>query len=238
MLFRQPGPPLYFQLADFLRRRIESGNLAPGQMLPSLHELAAIYNVARVTARQAVQLLVGEGLLESRQGRGTCVSARLPLKTYQNMRTSWDDMSRRFEGATVEMLELGEVDNCPLLEPGGPPPVAQYHYMKRVHIKENVRFAYIDLYLDSRIFALDPERFSNTTVIPVMGEMGIKVASARQLLTIDVADPDIAHRLHLNVGAPVARILRIALDASGCAIYAAHVVHPGDRVKFDIDLVP
>ena len=69
--FRHPGPPLYQQLADQLRQAILDKGLHPGEKLPTLQQMATLCGVARVTARQAVQLLVSEGYLEARQGRGT-----------------------------------------------------------------------------------------------------------------------------------------------------------------------
>lgn len=236
-LFRHPGPPLYSQLADLLRQRIENNEISPGEKLPNLHLLAAQYDVARVTARQAVQILVMEGFLESRQGRGTRVARRLPSRPYENMRTSWSAMVKRIEGASVELLEAADVAACPLLDPSEPSPAPLYHYMKRVHIKDGARFAFIDLYLDKRIFDLAPERFNETTVIPVMGELNVKVAKARQILTIETASLEVARHLGMPVGAPVAALRRTAHDAAGCPIYAAKVIHPGDRVRFDIDLV-
>lgn len=236
-LFRHPGPPLYSQLADILRQRIENGELTPGVKLPSLYVLAEQHDVARVTARQAVQLLVSEGYLESRQGRGTHVAHQLPTRDYENMRTSWKAMVKRIEGASVELLEAEDVSSCPLIGNGEGQPAPSYHYMKRVHIKNDIRFAYIDIYLDKRIFDLAPQRFNETTVIPVMGELGIVVAKARQILTIEAASVEVARQLRLTAGAPVALIRRTAQDPSGCVIYAATVYHPGSRVRFDIDLV-
>ena len=69
--FRHLGPPLYQQLADQLRQAILDKSLHPGEKLPTLQQMASLCGVARVTARQAVQLLVSEGYLEARQGRGT-----------------------------------------------------------------------------------------------------------------------------------------------------------------------
>ena len=60
---------------------------------------------------------------------------------------------------------------------------------------------------------------------------------ARQELTIGGASPEVAQHLGIACGAPVALVRRYACDDSGKAIYAALVVHPGDRVRFDIDLV-
>lgn len=235
--FRRPGLPLYYQLAELMRGRIESGETVPGARLPNLHEMAKQYDVARVTVRQAVQLLVAEGFLESRQGRGTRVCLNLPGKTYENMRTSWSAMVKRIKGATVELLAAEDTASCPLLRPDERRPAPVYHYMRRVHLKNGVRFAFIDLYLDKRIFDLSPKRFNETTVIPVMDELGIKVARACQELTIDTAGSEIARHLRLPIGSPVVLLRRIAHDDAGCIIYAAKVVHPGSRVRFNIDLV-
>ena len=235
--FRRPGPPLYAQLADVLRQQIENGMLPLGIKLPNLLRMAEIFGVARVTARQAVQLLVMEGLLTARQGRGIHVARQLPARPYENMRTSWKAMVRRIEGASVELLDAADVGDCPLLAAWDLPPAPAYRYMRRVHIKDGARFAYIELYLDKIIYDQAPERFNSTTVIPVMDELGVNVSKARQELTIGGALPEVAQHLGIACGAPVALVRRYACDDSGKAIYAALVVHPGDRVRFEIDLV-
>ncbi len=225
--FRRPGPPLYSQLADVLRQQIESGALPPGVKLPNLVEMGKLFGVARVTARQAVQLLVMEGFLTSRQGRGITVSRPLPARPYENMRTSWNAMIKRIEGAGVELLDAADVRRCPLADGWNLPAVLEYRYMRRVHIKDGARFAYIELYLDKAIYDRAPERFNATTVIPVMNELGVNVAKARQELTIGCASPEAARHLRIACGAPVAFVRRYACDVSGRAIYAAAVVHPG-----------
>lgn len=235
--FRHPGPPLYQQLADQLRQAVLGGVLQPGEKLPTLQEMAASCNVARVTVRQAVLMLVDEGLLEARQGRGTHVARQLPSRPCTNMRTSWSALIKRIEGASVELLAADDVDDCPLLRGKNCIPAGRYQYMKRVHIKDDVRFAYIDLYLDKDIYDLAPERFNVTTVIPVMDELGVDVSAARQTLTIGIASPDVANHLGIACGMPVAQVERFACDRNGKVIYAASMVHPGDRVRFEIDLV-
>lgn len=235
--FRHPGPPLYAQLADVLRQLIESGVLPPGAKLPNLLQLAEIFGVARVTARQAVQLLVMENFLTARQGRGIHVARQLPARAYENMRTSWQAMVKRVEGASVQLLESADVSGCPLLAAWNLTAASAYHYMRRVHIKDGARFAYIALYLDKAIYTLAPERFNATTVIPVMDELKVKISRARQELTIGCASPEAAQHLGIACGAPVAIVRRYACDDTDIAVYAATVVHPGDRVRFDMDLV-
>ena len=67
---------LYVQLAAIIRARIASGDLAPGTRLPTLVDLAAEHDVAEMTVRKALRVLVGEGLIETRPGRGVFVRER------------------------------------------------------------------------------------------------------------------------------------------------------------------
>ncbi len=68
--------PPYLRIADDLRQKITGGVWLPGEQVPSLDQLSAEYSVSRVTARKAVLLLVGEGLLETRPAWGTFVAER------------------------------------------------------------------------------------------------------------------------------------------------------------------
>jgi GntR family transcriptional regulator len=70
--------PLYQQLADELRRRIETGEFPPGARIPSEHALAERYCLGRPTVRQATEVLVRRRVLERRRGAGTFVRERPP----------------------------------------------------------------------------------------------------------------------------------------------------------------
>jgi DNA-binding GntR family transcriptional regulator len=70
-----PVPP-YQQLAAMLRAQIESGELAPGQQLPSVIKLAEQYDIAVPTVRKAISLLKAEGLVTGVAGYGTFVAEK------------------------------------------------------------------------------------------------------------------------------------------------------------------
>ncbi|MFI9576050.1 GntR family transcriptional regulator [Microbispora rosea] len=63
----------YQLIARKLRRRIERGDLGPGDLLPSEAELRWLYDASRNTVRQAFAELEHEGLIVSRQGKGRFV---------------------------------------------------------------------------------------------------------------------------------------------------------------------
>jgi len=65
--------PVYRQIAGQIRERVESGALAPGERLPPIRNLAGSLGVNRDTVALAYEELAGEGVVESRVGRGTFV---------------------------------------------------------------------------------------------------------------------------------------------------------------------
>ncbi len=65
--------PAYVQIADDLRKAVESGDLAPGARLPSGRDLAARYGVAVMTVQRALGELRAEGLVTGGDRRGVFV---------------------------------------------------------------------------------------------------------------------------------------------------------------------
>ncbi len=68
--------PLYLQVRDVLHKRIVDGAYPSGKSIPSESKLAADFGTSISTIRQALSLLVAEGILLKKQGKGTIVSDR------------------------------------------------------------------------------------------------------------------------------------------------------------------
>jgi LacI family transcriptional regulator len=79
MIPRRPSDdfvPKYVRIRDEIARRVESGELAHGDRIPSLREMCAEFNVSTITARRALLDLVNDGVVELRGGRGAFVAGR------------------------------------------------------------------------------------------------------------------------------------------------------------------
>jgi GntR family mannosyl-D-glycerate transport/metabolism transcriptional repressor len=75
---------MYRQIADTLREQISSGELKPGDALPTESALQAMFSVSRVTIRQALKRLTEEQIIESIQGSGSYVKEeRVNYDIYQ-----------------------------------------------------------------------------------------------------------------------------------------------------------
>ncbi|HBD09410.1 MAG TPA: hypothetical protein DCZ69_14235, partial [Syntrophobacteraceae bacterium] len=75
-LFRQKtdGRPMHYRLQQEIRRGIESGQWAPGSVIPPERKMAQEFGVSLGTVRTAILNLVAEGLLYRIQGKGTMVA--------------------------------------------------------------------------------------------------------------------------------------------------------------------
>jgi len=74
----QPGAPepIYRQILEQLRRLIAAGQLAAGERLPSVREVALAHAVNPMTVSRAYGLAEAEGLLERLRGKGMVVAAQ------------------------------------------------------------------------------------------------------------------------------------------------------------------
>ena len=82
-LSRNTFEPLYYQIREDIREKINGNEYPPNSMIPSEAELCEIYGVSRVTVRRAVLSLVQEGILTRGKGKGTFVSENYGL-THMN----------------------------------------------------------------------------------------------------------------------------------------------------------
>ena len=66
-------PPIYMQLRDSIIKKIEDGEYLPNEMIPSEREMAQLYDINRMTVKNAIEVLVRDGYLYRIQGKGTFV---------------------------------------------------------------------------------------------------------------------------------------------------------------------
>src|SRR3546814_13031560 len=106
---------MYLQLSTLMRRRISVGEWPQDMRLPALEELMQEFGVARVTVRQALALLEGEGLVTRKQGRGTFVTGSPEERHWLGIATNWDALLRMIEGTPPRLLPLAEGVRLPPL---------------------------------------------------------------------------------------------------------------------------
>jgi GntR family transcriptional regulator len=229
--------PLYLQMADILRSRIDKKEWPAGSLIPTLEALAEEFRVARVTVRQAVQLLTKEGLLSPRRGLGTVVMKSEDAPNTVVMKTSLQSLAQMYESTTAKMLTFDEAHGTPKIGSEVGKLGANYVYMRRLHFTEDKPYALISLHLLQDIFVQSPEGFRTNAVIPQLLRMkNVHIHRAHQTMSIASADAETARLLKMKSGAPVAHVSRVFLDKKEQVLYYAEVIYRGDWVKWEIEL--
>lgn len=239
-ILSQSSPlPLYARLADLLRQRIARGTWLVSERLPSIEDLAREFDVARVTVRQAIEILQREGLVRARQGRGTFVMARPGTQRRMQMQTTLSELVGMLQGDKPQLLNISEGVAVPPLTERDGKPASKYVYMRRIHLRANAPYCVISIYLDEAVFRQAPERFRGELMIPILTSLPtVRIARAHQTLTIGTADSEVASHLQMPVNAPIADVRRVFRAPDDTVIYLGEVVYRGDLVQLEMDLVP
>jgi GntR family transcriptional regulator len=230
--------PLYIQVASVLRQRIEGGHWLPGEKISTLVELEKEFQVARVTVRQAVEILQEEGLLNCRQGRGTFVEEKPQSRHWLKLATSWDILNQSIKDNVPKRIRVDNPKPFPALRAGEGELAADYVFLRSVQFRDGEPYGLVSLHLARSIYDRAPKEFTERTALPVLaGLRGVSIAHAHQTIVIGNADPQTADLLKIALGAPTAECRLVVIDDDGAAIYVADIIYRSDVVKLHIDLL-
>ena len=101
--------PLYYQLGEILKQRLEGGDWEPGTLFPSEREIEEHFGVSRAVVRPALSLLERDGDIYRRRGSGTYVAApkrRVPIRGL--IRSLRED---RFSDSRIAVLRIRHQTN-------------------------------------------------------------------------------------------------------------------------------
>jgi GntR family transcriptional regulator len=250
-LDRASDRPVYKQIADHLRTAIARARLHEGDQLPSEAQLMAYYAVARMTVRNAMQLLEDEGLITAEHGRGYYVRTRPPVRRLASDRFA---QRHRKEGKAAFLVEAEQaaampgVDMLKVREGRAPADIAD-----RLRIADDDRVV-----IRSRRYTRDgkpvetavsyiPADLARGTPIadPNPGPGGIYARLEEQGHTLERFTEDVTARmptpeetraLGLSAGVPVFRLVRTAYDMDGRAVEVCDTVMAADAYLLSYEL--
>jgi GntR family transcriptional regulator len=227
--------PVHVSIRDDLRMRITVGEWAAGDRLPSETDLAARYGVARMTVRQAIGALAGEGIVVRRQGLGTFAAERLPprrvgalLSFTEEMHSQGRDVQSRLVKTAVEQPTDLAREALQLAA------YAATVTIQRVRVVDSYPIAVQHSWLPCARFAgLDAEPLlEDSLYATIEGRYGVRIMRARQVFTATVAGGSEAELLELKPGSPVLRITRTTYDGANCPVeFAMSAMRPESPIE-------
>jgi len=229
--------PLYYQIQQALMEKIHSGELLTGDLLTSEEELARVYKVSRMTARQALHGLKTKGFAVSQKGLGTFVTRPKLEKNIMHLR-----------GFTEDMKHLGMVPSSKLLEQTVVKPTEELAEklkvgteelvmrLRRLRLADGIPMALEDSHIPLRRFpGLEKISFAKQSLYFVLREtFGVRVAWADEVIEALPATREDAELLTIPKRASVLSISRIIMTTEETPIEVACSRYRGDRYKASI----
>lgn len=233
--------PYYYQLIQLLREEILSGALAADALIPSEHELCAVYGVSRTVVRQALGELVGEGLLYRVKGKGTYVAHRkLEEKFIQRSDGFYREMTSRGYKVGSKVLEQAAVVPPPHVRAALRLPMGELTIkIDRLRYIDDEIMLFVQTYLPHRLCpALVSADHSNCSLYAVLRERyDLAMASGVRTVEAISAQPPLTRLLQVEKGAPLLKIESTSYLADGTPLEFYEAWHRGDRSKFEIEAV-
>nr|WP_175801054.1 GntR family transcriptional regulator [Burkholderia anthina] len=227
--------PLYVQIKDTLRARILDGTYAPHSRMPSEHELCAMFDVSRITVRQALGDLQKEGLLFKLHGKGTFVSKP---KAFQNV-TSLQGFAEAMSSMGYEIVnqlrsfrtvkadrhlatKLNVPEGAPLVE------IHRVRLLNREPV--SLEQTWVPEALGKRLAGADLA--TRDIFLILENDCGVPLGHADVSIDAILADDDIVDALRVEESSPVLRIERLTHDASGTPIDYEYLYFRGDAFQY------
>ncbi len=207
----------YRDIADDLRERIALGDVGGTGALDSEAALGERYRASRMTVRKALELLRGDGLVDSRQGAGWFVSGtafhqRLALGMFRHAGSAISESGRQVQRSVLSFVwepVPGAVADVLALTGG-----AEALHARSVRSVDGVPLDAASEWVPSDLAATISRADAAVPGIwHTLAQHGHDIASVRQTITAGVAGSDDADRLDVSPGSPLLLIRRLALDA-------------------------
>ena len=222
--------PLYMQVARKLIQDVRDGRYQVDQALPSERLLSEQLDISRVTARKAIDQLVGQGLVVRRRGSGNYVAPRIeqPLSTLSSFseqlqqrgytpRSQWLRRDTMLADAD-EQLSLG-------LSPG-----ARVARLERLRFADDIVMAYEVSVIPAAVLPR-PELVA-ASLYAHLSKSGHLPVRALQHIRAMNADLELATRLEVPEGRAVLFITRVGYLESGQPVELTHSYCRSDHYDF------
>ncbi len=222
--------PAYQRIQAAIRKRIDAGQLRPGDPVNSERDLAKLHQVSLMTARHALATLEREGIVERRRGVGTFVSS--PKIQFNKLMSYTEQMAARGLTAASQILVAKTVDNEPdaaarlLLAPADP-----LVKIERLRRASEEPYAFETCYFSASLFPtlLSAPLDRESLFAIIEREYGTKLGYADEEVDATAADARAAELLNVPRREPLLRIRQLIYSTNGKPLMYVIGIYRSDR---------
>lgn len=226
----------YITIHDTIKEQIDQGVWKIGQRLPSERDLADEFSVSRMTLRQAITLLVEEGVLERKIGSGTYVASN---RVQEKMRgtTSFTEIIKSqgkvpstkllsYQKGRVTEKERGFLK----LEP-----FEMVIRMERIRYADDMPVVYeVAVVPESLIAQFAKEEITNH-FFQTLTNAGYQIGKSQQTIYARLANKKIANHLQIAKNEAILALRQVSYLADGRPFEYVNSQYAGDRFEFYLE---
>ncbi len=229
--------PLYAQVIEAIKHKISSNQWTLGMMISSENELAKEFNVSVGTVKKALGVMVQDGLLYRRQGRGTFVASPDFSKSFSRFFRYGQNNNVEDEIPESTFLSLdiipadSNISQQLQIKLG-----ADVIMMKRVRSLRKTPFSLEEIYLPYERFAgLEKMDLNKALLYPIYNrDFNTPIFWADEFLQPDVATSEIAEHLNIAPNSPVMCVERTAYTYEDIPVEWRRSFGCGDSFRYHI----
>ncbi|WP_010280760.1 GntR family transcriptional regulator [Bacillus timonensis] len=235
---KQSRIPLYLQLMDIILNKIENGDYAENEKLPSERELCEMFDLSRITVRQTFQELEREGHIYKQHGKGTFVAPKLYNQSLYKLYSFTEEMKKIGKIPTTKVLEFELVTaDQRLAAKMGLSPMEEVYKVIRLRLANEEPLMYEVSYLPTKLFpGLTLHDLSQKPMYEVFNEkynIGVNKATERFVATLIRKEE--ASFLGVPPNGPGMLIRRYAYFQNELIEYTTSIAR-GDKFNYMVEL--
>ncbi|WP_250673683.1 GntR family transcriptional regulator (plasmid) [Paraclostridium ghonii] len=202
--------PLYYQLENIIRKRIEEGIYKVDDKIASERTLSEELNISRMTVSKAINNLVEDGVLYRKRGQGTFVSEN-KIEFFPGFKGFTEIIENKGMKPSSKVVSQSVI-------------IPDRHLCEKLKISENQKViftqrlrladnqiinlekSYVPYYVCSKLLEVD---LSVQSIYKVLNSEGHKPSTAEQEIQAIISDDELSKLLHINVNDPVLKRKRI-----------------------------
>ena len=227
--------PLYHQLYSVLRESILDGSIAFDAQMPTEQQLAATFDVSRITAKRAMDELAAEGLIARFRGKGSHVTYQYtPQPVRAPLVGMLENLVEMGKHSIVRVVSVEQVvPPADIRERLGLGESDTVHKLVRVRSNEEGEpFAYYVSWTAGISKGFTKKVLEKTPRLDVIRDNGIKLTKVEQVLSAESAKGHIADELGVDRGAALLSIRRQSHDADGVVVDVLDCLYNPNRFQY------
>jgi len=233
---RDLGAPLHHQIYLVLADGVATGRYAAGELFPTEEQLTKLFSVSRITVRRAMASLQNAGLIERGAGRRTVVKPLgKPLK--MPMASVISNIAAYGAQTVAKVVEFGYGPAPAFLRERlweGEKPVQR---AVRIRSQEGQPVMHLTSYVPETLGStFSKAELDRIPMFKLLTRAGAHISAGEQIVSATLADPVVARRLEIKVGAALIDLRTMMVDQKGRAVEYVEMLAPPERLSLRFEL--